>query len=592
MNLVLAGNPNVGKTTFFNAVTGKKAHTGNWNGKTVLVSQEYYEYNNKLYKIADLPGTYSLEKNSIEEEVAINYLQNNNEDLAIVFIDGTNLSRGLFLYFELLRYKKNAVLIITMNDILEKNNIIIDVNKLENIIGTKVLLLDLKKIKDVEKILDEINSYKIKTNNIVYENDNYENRVINLHKMCDRIYKSVVNKPFYTDKTTQKIDELILNKKTGIPIATIFVLFIFWLSIYFSNILQGVLYDIFNNIMIILYSIFATLNTPDYITTLLLDGGISTALFVGSVMIPPMMIFFPLFSIIEDIGLIPRISFNLDGFFSKFYCNGKNSISMLLGFGCNCVGITSTRIFENEKSRKVAILTNNFIPCNGRLPMIILIISTFLSTNIFSSTLILICFIIFSVFISLLVAFCFNIYYKNTDNNFVYELPIYKKPTLKLSVFNRAFYVLGKALTFSCLAGILIVALKNTYLNGENMLTNISYFLNPLGVLMGLSGVILLAFIIGISANEIVFPIVFMLYSNQSLFLSGDISISETMYNNGFTSVSAVCMILFSLIHFPCIASLSTIKKETDSTRFTILCAIVPLIIGVFLCICTNFILS
>ncbi len=598
MDLILVGNPNVGKTTFFNRITGSNEHTGNWSGKTVDTKESSYLYNGKKYKITDLPGIYSLEKNSIEEEVSISYLSKKSNELAILLVDGTKLSRGLFLYYQLKQYKDNVMLVITMKDMLNRNGIKINIEKLEGILDTKVMLLDLKKIEDINSILEEIHEYSKSETEFIdeFKDLDYEARVINIHKKCDEIYETVVISKNRLDVNTQIIDSVLLKKSTGIPILIVFVSFIFWLSIFFSNLFQGVIYKACDNIVVMLSNLFTIMGVPNIVREVILNGGIETALFVASVMIPPMLIFFPLFSFIEEVGLIPRISFNLDGVFSKFHCNGKNSIPMILGFGCNCVGVMSTKIFENEKSRRIAILTNNFIPCNGRLPMIILLVSTFLGGSAFESTIIIILFIFCSILVALILSLILNKIYKNTDSNFIYELPSYKKPNiinlLKLSIFDKVFFVLGKSITFSFFAGVIVAILKNANVGDSNVLQIVATFLNPIGLAMGLSGIILLAFIIGISANEIVLPIVFMLYTNQGLFLnSSDVPFGVTMYENGFSAITAICMIVFSLNHFPCIASLSTIKKETNSIFFTIVCAVVPLIIGIILCICTNFIL-
>ncbi len=602
LDLILVGNPNFGKTTFFNTITGSSEHTGNWSGKTVETKESSYLYNTKKYKITDLPGIYSLEENSIEEKVSISYLSKESNELAILLVDGTKLSRGLFLFYQLKQYKDNVMLIITMKDMLDKNGIKINIEKLEGLLDTKVMLLDLKKNKDIESILEEIHEYSKSEIEFIDEftHLNYIDRVIEIHRKCDEIYSDVVEFKGNNllDKSTQKIDNLILKKSTGIPILIVFISFVFWLSIFLSNIFQGIIYNICNDIILILTKLFIQIEVPNIVREIILNGGIETSLFVASVMIPPMMIFFPLFVFIEEVGLIPRISFNLDGFFSKFHCSGKNSIPMILGFGCNCVGVMSTRIFENEKSRRISILTNNFIPCNGRLPMIILLISTFLvaENNALKSMAIIILFISCSIFVSLIISFLLNKIYKNDEKDFIYELPSYKKPNilniLKISILEKVFFVLGKSITFSFFAGVVLVILKKISFNGNNVLNIVSNFLNPIGVMMGLSGIILLAFIIGISANEIVLPIVFMLYTNQGLFLNNSgLSFSMAMYENGFTTITAICMIVFSLNHFPCIASLSTIKKETNSLSFTILCAVVPLIIGIIMCICLNFIL-
>lgn len=605
-NILLIGNPNVGKTSLYNIIADKSEHTGNWSGKTVDTMTYNFTYKNQEYSITDLPGVYSLEDNSYEEKIAINYVQQIGNDIPVVIIDGTNLERGLFLFYEVKKYKKNAILIITMKDILDKTGIQINVEKLGLLLDTKVLIFDINKI-DRDFLLNEISVYdniahSIKSttlnldNENIYDKQSYEDRITKIHLICSNIANEVRNKQYDRSYYEKKIDVLLFNRATGIPIFLLFMTFILWLSIVFSNYFQEILYNMFNTVIYQLYVCFEYLNIPSIVTVILIGGGVSTSLFVASVMIPPMLIFFPMFMIIEEVGLIPRISFNLDGLFSKFNCNGKNVISIMLGFGCNCVGVTSTRIFENEKSRKIAILINNFIPCNGRLPMLFLLVLTFLADSAFEGFIIITTFIGINILLALIVAYILSKYYYVESENFIYEIPSYKRPNIKnivkISLVDKASFVLGKALTFSFVAGIIVFIMKSVYIGDNNILITMSNILNPLGQLMGLSGVILVAFIIGISANEIVLPIVFMIYTNQSLFLNDtSVSLSQTLGNYGFTYITAICMIIFSLNHYPCIASLSTIKKETNSTTFTLLCAIVPLLIGSTLCIFANIIL-
>ncbi len=592
-NLILVGNPNVGKTTLFNKITNKNEHTGNWSGKTVGVLSQEFNYNGQKINITDLPGVYSLQKNSVEEQVTINYLKANSKDnRVLVFVDGTSLQKGLFLYYQVKQYAPDCILIITMKDILDSKDINIDVKKFEKLIQTKILYLSLPTC-DKNFILEKVYEEDAYEKNLFEEFNNleYEEKIIKTYEKCDIIYKQVISGEYSMPLHLKKLDTLLFNRYTGIPILIFMFTFVLWLSISFSNHFQSVLYSFFNQVILVFNNFFQLLKCPPIINEIVIGGGLSTSFFVASVMIPPMLIFFPLFSFIEEVGLIPRIAFNLDGLFSKVYSNGKNAISMMLGFGCNCVGVTSTRIFEDEKLRRVAILTNNFVPCNGRLPMIFFLVITFLAKSMWSAFLIIISFIGFNIFISLVVSLVFNKLYINQNNNFLYEIPIYKKPNiikiLRISLLEKACYVLGKSITFSFIAGLIVFIIKNININNTNLLILISNFLDPLGSLMGLSGVILLAFIIGISANEIVLPITFIIYSNQSLFLNNGIQNTDQI-----TFITAICMIIFSLNHFPCFASLSTIKKETNSTKFTLLCAIVPTFIGIIFCIITNFILQ
>ncbi len=593
-NLVLVGNPNVGKTTFYNKLTNSNEHTGNWNGKTVGISENEFLYKNQKYIVRDLPGISTLENSTLEENIAIEYLSNTS-DKAIVFIDGTNLIRGLFLYFEVKRFVEDITVVITMKDLLDKDNVEIDIELLKKYLACNIIYISLNGKNAIYTILEKINAEKTKKVNY---NDvsslGYEDRTEQIYKKCVDIVNIATNKVYERPKIEQKIDTLFLGKKTGIPL-TIFILFIFlWLSIVFCNLFQGILYGAFSHLLENLNLFLIYIGCTNGFIDTILNGGVATSLFVASVMIPPMLIFFPVFTIMEETGVIPRIAFNVDGFLSKFHLSGKNSISLMLGFGCNCVGITSTRIFENEKTRRTAILINNFVPCNGRLPMLFLLVFTFIAKNIYTSFFIIGFVITLNILMALFVGFIMNRLYDNKESDFVYELPVYKKPdfrkVLKVSLLEKATSVILKSLIFSFVAGVIVFILRNVSVDGVSVINSLVVLLEPLGKLMGLSGVILVAFIFGLSANEIVLPIVFMLYTNGSLFSNNSTLTSLSLY--GFNTITAICMIVFSLNHYPCFSALMTIKKETNSTTFTVLCAIVPLIIGFILCICVNFILQ
>ncbi len=588
-NIALVGNSNVGKTTFYNILTNKKEHTGNWAGKTVDIYQSNFNFNGSNYKITDLPGISSLSENTLEERCTIDYIKNENDDI-ILFLDGTNIKKGLYLYFKLKELTDNILVIVTMKDILDKTSISMDIAKLEMYIESKVLFLDLmtETKNSILTKLDNIKSSQFENNKnkISFNNDN------DIIKYCDEIYKDVMSREYKNSKISELADDIILNRYCSIPILFICSISILLIVSFFCGLFQEILIKQFTIFLFNLETISRKLGVSNFIIEIIINGGLYTLLFVASVMVPTLIIFFPLFSMIEEMGIIPRIVFNLDGIFSKFYLSGKSAISILLGFGCNCIGVTSTRILENEKSRKIAILTNNFIPCGGRLPMMFILTFTFLSGGVLQSMLIILIFITINIFILLSVSYMLGKIYKCEQEQLVYELPLYKKPNIKNilrnSILGKALPVLVKSLYFSFVAGVLIMFLGLIKINDITILEYIIKFLNPLGRLMGLSGIILFAFVVGIAANEIVLPIILLLYSNASIFLDNDISV---LSEYGFSYITVICMIIFSFNHYPCIASLFTIKKETNSTIFTFMCAIVPTLIGVLLCILTNIIL-
>ncbi len=603
-NIVLVGNPNVGKTTFYNKLTGSNDHTGNWNGKTVGVSCSTFEYKGVRYRVADLPGICTLEKSSIEETVAIDYLSE-TEDKAIVFIDGTNIIRGLFLYYEVIKFVRNVCVVITMKDLLDKNGVVIDVEKMEKHLDCGVIYISLTEKDAIGTILDKVEEGDAVdgedsegvSKGIISDDEGcvgYEEDIRQQYGKCNEIVRDTTNKIYTRSKFGERVDKIFLGRKTGLPVIFLILCSLLWLSLVFSNFFQGVLYNVFGDLVLVLNELFRYIGCTEVLVNILINGGVATALFVATVMIPPMLVFFPLFAFMEETGLIPRIAFNLDGILSRFYLSGKNSISLMLGFGCNCVGVTSARIFENEKSRRVAILINNFVPCNGRLPMLFLLVYTFLTKSVYIGFCIIVLVIFCNIILALVVGRIMNIIYDNKHSEFVYELPVYKMPSIrkvvKISLRDKALPVLIKSISFSFCAGIVIFVLKSIEIEGISLINSLIILFDPIGRVMGLSGVILVAFLFGISANEIVLPIMFLLYTNYGLFSSAGSLGNLSQY--GFGMSTAICMIVLSLNHYPCVSSLITIKKETNSTLFTMVCAIVPLVIGIILCIFVNVILQ
>ena len=293
---------------------------------------------------------------------------------------------------------------------------------------------------------------------------------------------------------------------------------------------------------------------------------------------------------------MPRIAFNLDKTFKKCNACGKQALTMCMGFGCNAVGVTGARIIDSERERIIAILTNSFVPCNGRFPFLVAIISMFLITanssfSTFFGALILTSFIIIGIYLTFLVSsFLSKTFLKGTTSAFTLELPPYRKPKITQiivkSVVDRMIFVLGRAVTAAAPAGLIIWFLANITIKDITLLNYISTFLDPFGKLLGLDGVILLAFVLGLPANEIVLPIIIMAYmSKASLVKIEDLSIIKNLFvQNGWTTVTAVCTMVFSLFHWPCATTLMTVKKETKSLKWTFLSLAIPSIVGMTVC--------
>lgn len=391
----------------------------------------------------------------------------------------------------------------------------------------------------------------------------------------------------------RKIDRILTHKIWGIPIMAALLAVIFWITIWGANYPSELLSTAFGSLGGKLREAAAIL--PDWLSGLLLDGIYRILTWVIAVMLPPMAIFFPLFTLLEDLGYLPRIAFNLDRYFKRSGACGKQSLTMAMGFGCNAVGITGCRIIDSPRERLIAVLTNNFVPCNGRFPALIAIITIFFaSKTVFGSVSavgILILLIIFGVFLTLSISKLLSTtLLRGEPSSFVLELPPYRRPQvgkiLIRSLLDRTIFVLGRAVTAAAPAGALIWVAANVKISGESILAICSGFLDPFAHLFGMDGVILLAFILGLPANEIVIPIMLMGYLSTGVITNYDSlsSLKAILFDNGWTNVTAICTLIFMLCHFPCATSLMTIKKETGSIKWTILGAFIPTATGLAIC--------
>lgn len=665
--IALAGNPNVGKSTVFNALTGLHQHTGNWPGKTVSNASGCFAYNNIDYKIYDLPGTYSLIAHSQEEEVARDFICFNKYDLVVVVCDAVCLERNLNLVLQTLEITDKVIVCVNLLDEAKKKKIKIELDKLSKILGVPVVGTSARSKHGLNKLLDklenkEFNSYKIcysekletaivnlsaklngKTKNldprwiainlINFDKDLYQKTTDYLNydlledkeikdeillikkelnfNVKDEIVNTIVRKSEEISKEVvsfenknynlknQTIDRIITSKIWAIPIMLVMLFCIFWLTIKGANYPSNLLFDMFSYTEQYLIRFLEFLNSPNWLIGILISGIYRVLTWVIAVMLPPMAIFFPLFTLLEDLGFLPRIAFNLDGVFKKCCACGKQALTMCMGFGCNAVGVSGARIIDSPRERLIAILTNVFVPCNGRFPTMITIITIFFvginSNNTFLSVLILTLVILLGFVLTFLVSyFLSKTILKGIPSSFTLELPPYRRPqfgkVIIRSIFDRTIFVLGRAITIAVPAGALIWILGNININNLPLLNHIANFLNPFANAIGLDGVILLSFILGFPANEIVIPIMLMIYlsTGQLIEFESLESLNQILINNGWTIVTAICMLVFSLCHFPCSTTCLTIKKETGSTKWTILSFLLPTIIGIFLCFLIN----
>ena len=672
--VALLGNPNVGKSTVFNSLTGLKQHTGNWPGKTVGSAFGYYKINGSTVKLADLPGTYSLKSSSPEEEITRDYICFSDASKIIVVCDATCLERNLNLLLQVCEMRKGVTVAINLCDEAKKKNIKIDPDKLSSILKCPIVTTSARNGKGLDKLIrtvdadgsndfynikypKEIEKYikslcevldknvhsnlsnrwiavKILENNVDFVKKLFDYLIISddvigeieeiridaehnigiktledFSAACtilsaEYIYGETVEKQ--TEKSYRRndnIDKILTGKLTGVPIMLIMLFFIFWLTIsganYPSELLSKLLFYIEDKLFIL----FDYLKVPPFITGMLVEGGYRVLAWVVSVMLPPMMIFFPLFTLLEDLGYLPRVAFNLDYRFKKAESCGRQSLTMCMGFGCNAAGVTGCRIIESERERLIAIITNSLVPCNGRFPILISLISMFfiVSQNglisSVTSTLILLGIIVLGIIMTFISSKILSkTVLKGVPSSFALELPPYRKPQIGKviirSVFDRTIFVLSRAMIVSFPAGIVIWLLSNCTINGNSIITIISDFLNTPAAIIGLDGTILLAFILGSPANEIVLPIMLMIYSNATSLhnFSGNAVIKSLLITNGWTVATALSVMIFTLFHWPCTTTALTVKKETGSIKWTLISILLPTLEGIIFCLIINII--
>ena len=672
--IALAGNPNTGKSTVFNYLTGLKQHTGNWPGKTVCTARGDFSHKDINYSLIDLPGTYSLFPLSQEEIVARDFICFGNPDAVIVVCDSTCIERNLNLLFQVMELTDNVILCLNLLDEAKKKGIEINKSKLEEMLGIPVVLTAARSGYGMDELKETLNTvvhgnYKFNNKPVYYDdeiesmvnsikdelyeiipsinprwlglrlidgdesiltslNDYTENDILDdlntiKSKLPDIFDKSKIRS--HLSKTTydyaksisdqvvtvtnskafdrdEKIDRVVSSKIFGIPLMLLLLCGVLWLTIqganYPSEIISNVLFAVEPKI----YDLLNSMSFPIWLNEMITYGMYRTLAWVVSVMLPPMAIFFPLFTLLEDLGYLPRVAFNLDHLFKKACCHGKQCLTMCMGFGCNAAGVIGCRIIDSPRERLIAILTNNFVPCNGRFPTLIAISTIFFSSAIGSSflsstitALSITVLIIIGVLTTLLVSYILSkTLLKGVPSTFTLELPPYRPPqigrVIYTSIIDRTLFVLRRSIVVAIPAGIITWIFANIYIGDISLLTYVANFLDPLGKLIGLDGFILLAFILGFPANEIVVPILIMSYMATGKMIEFDelSALGELLRNNGWTYLTALNMMLFSLLHWPCATTLLTIKKETSSLKWTALGFIIPTVIAFIVCFITT----
>ncbi|HON06708.1 MAG TPA: ferrous iron transport protein B [Verrucomicrobiota bacterium] len=703
--IALAGNPNTGKSTVFNRLTGLRQHTGNWPGKTISRAEGAFAYGDYRYKIIDLPGTYSLLSVSPDEDVARDFLLFGKPDVTVVVVDATSLERNLNLVLQILQITSDVVVCLNLMDEAEAHGIRIDTRQLARELGVSVVPCVAREGKGIPELLKEIEfvaknrtkrkPYTLKLKipglnealetvsnelfryypdlphiewvalrllegdrqmadsiltgriGLIYDepesNKGDNNASMQPAKMSEEEVKKFLalveslrwRLPYnFNDQLTeaiyaesericsksvvregesqrlvwqQRLDRLLTSPYTAFPLMALLFCLVLWITIvganYPSELLSKLLVDWGYNQ---LRNLCVSADLPSIITGIFVDGAYLATAWVTSVMLPPMAIFFPIFTILEDFGYLPRVAFNLDKLFQKVGSHGKQALTMTMGLGCNAAGVIATRIIDSPRERLIAIITNNFSLCNGRWPTQILISTVFIGSLFpaplsgLVSALCVMCVALLGFAFAFLVSFALSkTILKGEASSFSLELPPYRPPsilrTLYTSLVDRTIFVLWRAVVFAFPAGIFIWLICNLSISGHPIAFWAMKFLDPLAWVMGLTGAVLLAYVVAIPANEIVIPATLMLttlIANFSingaqagvLMEANESAVKTILIGNGWTALTAICLMLFSLCHNPCSTTLYTIYKETGKWRWVVLSTVIPLAIGFVLC--------
>ena len=672
--VALAGNPNVGKSTLFNALSGMKQHTGNWPGKTVAVARgTCRDGSREICDLVDVPGTYSLMAHSAEEEVARDFITYGERDAVLVVADATLLERNLNLTLQILEASPHTALCVNLLDEARRSRIGINLEALSRELGVPVvgtsardkrsihaLKHTLEKMAETrdesdalrdgkasvpravtydgeietmiaaitptaEKIAagrfptrfaalrllecpdallpavpeDALRSAAGEADVLLRESgltrDDVRDRIVSaILREASAIAEKCVRQTGSGDRRTAKIDRFVTGRFFAYPVMLLLVALVLFLTISGANAPSAALAALFGKLETLLARGFDAIRAPAWLTGALVYGAYRVLATVVSVMLPPMAIFFPLFTLLEDAGFLPRVAYNLDCPFARCRASGKQALTICMGLGCNAVGVTGCRIIDSPRERAVAVLTNTLTPCNGRFPTLIALISMFL-LGLGASSLARAAALVGVLLLSLLATLGMTYLLTHTvlrgkPSSFTLELPPYRTPdvgrVIVRSLLDRTLFVLGRAAAVAAPAGLLLWILVNIPVGGGNILSAVSGFLDPVGRFLGMDGVILLAFLLGSPANEIVLPIMLMGYAASGALpaLPGLPEMHGIFVGAGWTETTAVCVMLFSLFHWPCTTTLLTIRRETGSRRMTALAALLPTLLGAALC--------
>lgn len=581
ITVALAGNPNVGKSTLFNVLTGMNQHTGNWPGKTVGVAEGRRKEKNREFSFVDLPGTYALDGISEDEVIAAEYIRHGKADCIVVVCDGSCLERNLILTLQILNQERPTVVCVNLMDEASAQGITVDAEALSELLGVPVVLTSAGKKQGIDTLLEAIVAASGTKPNVSKTADPVQE--------AQRIAQRCVTSQMPDGQPWRRLlDRFLVSRRHGFTVMFVLLLVVVWLTVWGANYPSQLLERLFDAGYWALSPLAAQL--PAWLGGILLDGIYTTSSRVISVMLPPMAIFFPLFTLLEDVGYLPRMAFLLDHSMCRCGGCGKQALTLCMGLGCNAVGVMGCRIIDSPRERLAAILTNAMVPCNGRFPTLIILGSVFFP-GVGGAFVVAACVALGMAGAMAASGVLSKTLLKGESSTFLMEMPPFRRPRLGQilvrSLIDRTVKIAFRALKVAAPMGALLWTLGNF-----GMMTDFAVFLDPVGRLMGMNGVIILAFILSIPANELLIPVIVMTLTGAGS-LTGAVDVSGVLLtNSGITWQMALCTMLFTLYHWPCATTLITIRRETGSIKKTAAAFLLPTAVGVCLCVIVHIFLG